>query len=197
LGTSTNFSCSLTTGSIPVNTPSKLISKYGDGFVTSSSHPELAQQYGNVGTSNPYGAPRPGTAAAVLAQPQVTKPPVSGTLNLAAPPEVNPDHEPIKEALLEIVQGLGGMQLSLADKKQLSEGEKGVAVLLKRLSRGDIDSEVSTKVLALVEALRNGDYFAATSMQTSLVSTEWREHKDWLKGIKNLIQLVSKKSLGR
>lgn len=28
----------------------KLVSKYGDGFVTSSSHPELAHQYGNVGT---------------------------------------------------------------------------------------------------------------------------------------------------
>lgn len=30
--------------------PAKLASKYGDGFVTSSSHPELAYQYGNVGT---------------------------------------------------------------------------------------------------------------------------------------------------
>jgi len=30
--------------------PTKLASKYGDGFVTSASHPELAQQYGNVGT---------------------------------------------------------------------------------------------------------------------------------------------------
>lgn len=28
----------------------KLASKYGDGFVTSASHPELASQYGNVGT---------------------------------------------------------------------------------------------------------------------------------------------------
>ena len=31
-------------------TPSRLASKYGDGFVTSASHPELAEQYGNVGT---------------------------------------------------------------------------------------------------------------------------------------------------
>jgi hypothetical protein len=31
-------------------TPSKLASKYGDGFVTSASHPELAEQYGNHGT---------------------------------------------------------------------------------------------------------------------------------------------------
>lgn len=32
------------------NTNSKLVSKYGDGFVSSASHPELAYQYGNVGT---------------------------------------------------------------------------------------------------------------------------------------------------
>ena len=32
------------------NAPRKLASKYGDGFVSSASHPELAAQYGNVGT---------------------------------------------------------------------------------------------------------------------------------------------------
>ena len=32
------------------STPNRLASKYGDGFVTSASHPELASQYGNVGT---------------------------------------------------------------------------------------------------------------------------------------------------
>ena len=31
-------------------TPSRLAKKYGDGFVTSSSHPELGEQYGNIGT---------------------------------------------------------------------------------------------------------------------------------------------------
>jgi hypothetical protein len=29
---------------------SKVANKYGDGFMTSSSHPQLAEQYGNVGT---------------------------------------------------------------------------------------------------------------------------------------------------
>jgi protein transport protein SEC31 len=32
----------------------QLASKYGDGFVSSHSRPELGGQYGNVGTSNPY-----------------------------------------------------------------------------------------------------------------------------------------------
>jgi protein transport protein SEC31 len=179
-------------------TPSKLMSKYGDGFVTSSSHPELAEQYGNVGTSNPYGgAARPGTAAAVLGQPQVSKAPVSGTFDPSAPPEVNADHQHIKDGLMEILEMMQGMQLSPADKKQLTDGEKGVAILLKRLARGDVDAEVAGKVSTLVEAIRGGDYFTATSVQTGLVSSDWREHKDWLKGIKNLMQLIIKKSQGR
>jgi hypothetical protein len=30
-----------------------LANKYGDGFVSSASNPELAAQYGNIGTQNP------------------------------------------------------------------------------------------------------------------------------------------------
>ena len=189
---------------LPVNgasissTPSKIMSKYGDGFVTSSSHPELAEQYGNVGVSNPYGgASRPGTAAAVLGQPQLAKAPVSATFDPKAPPDVPSDHQHIKDCLLEFLEIIQGMQLTPADKKQLSEAEKGVAILLKRLARGDVSEEVSGKVSTLVEAIRAHDYIAATTVQTGLVSTDWREHKDWLKGIKNLIQLIIKKSQGR
>ena len=32
------------------STSQKVASKYGDGFVTSASNPQLAEQYGNVGT---------------------------------------------------------------------------------------------------------------------------------------------------
>jgi protein transport protein SEC31 len=39
-----------TTAAPSAATPSRLASRYGDGFVSSSSHPELAEQYGNVGT---------------------------------------------------------------------------------------------------------------------------------------------------
>jgi protein transport protein SEC31 len=39
-----------TAGNSTPSRTSEMSSKYGDGFVTSSSHPELASQYGNVGT---------------------------------------------------------------------------------------------------------------------------------------------------
>ena len=177
---------------VAASTPSKMVSKYGDGFVTSSSHPELAEQYGNVGTSNPYhGASRPGIAAKVAGQ--VDKAPVSGTFNPDAVPDVSPDHQPVKDNVLELLKGLQDMQLSVSDKKQLSEGEKGVAIFLKRMARGEIGNDVIGKVSNMLDALRNGDYGSAVSIQTALVNDEWRNHKDWLKGIKNLIQLSTKK----
>ncbi len=38
-------------GAAPTDsTALKVASKYGDGFVTSASNPQLAEQYGNVGT---------------------------------------------------------------------------------------------------------------------------------------------------
>mmetsp|Transcript_20539 Transcript_20539/g.30431 ORF Transcript_20539/g.30431 Transcript_20539/m.30431 type:complete len:949 (-) Transcript_20539:2897-5743(-) len=175
----------------PASTPSrqqKLVSKYGDSFVTSSSHPELGAQYGNVGTSNPYGAQRQGIAAV-----SDKKPPVSGTYNPNTIPNLEESEQPIKEGLLEIVSILEGAQLSAGDKKQLSEGQKGIAVLVKRLARGDLDDEITGKVLTLVNALRARDFASAAAIQTGLVNSDWRNHKDWLKGIKNLIQLATKK----
>ena len=75
----------------------------------------------------------------------------------------------------------------------MSEAEKGIAVLLKRLSRGDIDDEVSHKVDHMVTSLRSRDYATAAAIQSGLANSDWKDHKDWLKGIKFLIQLATKK----
>jgi len=157
----------------------------------------LAEQYGNVGTSNPYtDAARPGTAAAVVSQTNA-KAPVSGTFDPNAIPDVSVDHQSTKDALLELIKAIQGMQLSAGDKKQLSDGEKGVAVFLKRIVRDEISAEISSKVLSMVDALRGSDFSKAAAVQTALINSDWRDHKDWLKGIKNLIQLATKKLQGR
>jgi protein transport protein SEC31 len=36
------------------------------------------------------------------------------------------------------------------------------------------------------------NWSSATAAQTSLVSSEWKEHKEWLKGIKALVQLATR-----
>lgn len=102
-------------------------------------------------------------------------------------------YEPIKDGLLQITTSLASCPLTAADKRQLSEAEKGVAILVKRLARGDIDSSVIEKVSNLVSALLNRDYNTTTLIQKQLVNDDWKDHKDWLKGIKFLIQLASKR----
>jgi protein transport protein SEC31 len=101
------------------------MTKYGDGFVTSASHPELASQYGNHGTSNPYhGAERPGTTAAVVGgQTSSKKAPVSGSLNFDEH-LINEDHNQVKDTLLRVAEALIGCQLNPVEKRQLAEAEK-------------------------------------------------------------------------
>mmetsp|Transcript_14365 Transcript_14365/g.17322 ORF Transcript_14365/g.17322 Transcript_14365/m.17322 type:complete len:233 (+) Transcript_14365:233-931(+) len=185
-----------TNGSKPSmsHTPSKLASKYGDGFVTSASHPELAEQYGNVGTSNPYhSVSRPGTAAAVLESSSTGKAPVSANFDPNQPPPQSDENQPISDSLLELLTTLAATQLTPSDKRQLSEGEKAVGILLKKLSRGAIAADVVGQVQNMTSAIRNRDYAAASAIQTALVTHDWKEHKDWLRGVKFLIQLSSKK----
>jgi protein transport protein SEC31 len=167
----------------------QLASKYGDGFVSSASHPELASQYGNVGTSNPYhSTARPGTAQVSSASP--ARAPVSG--NLDTIPDLHPEYQPISDTMLSLIEALKGGQLSAADKRQLSESEKGVAIFAKRLARGEISEDIASKMLSMTNSLSSYDWAAASSMQTALVAQEWRDHKEWLKGIKALVQLATK-----
>ena len=88
---------------------------------------------------------------------------------------------------------VGACPLTAADKRQLGEAEKGVAILIKRLGRGDIDETVTNKVSQLTTALQNRDHYTSAAIQKQLVNEDWQEHKDWLKGIKFLIQLAAKK----
>ncbi|CAJ1954327.1 unnamed protein product [Cylindrotheca closterium] len=169
--------------------PNKLASKYGDGFVTSASHPELASQYGNVGTSNPYGGARAGIASVST----VEKPPVSGTFDPNNIPELSAELQPIKDCLIGVIDALkADPSMGGSDKRLLSESERGVAVLLKRLALGDIQPEICAKVLQMIGFITTYDFGSAQSVLTDLVSSEWRGHKDWLKGVKALLQLARK-----
>ena len=171
----------------------KLSSKYGDGFVTSASHPELAAQYGNVGTSNPYSSTRPGTA---VVNKNIDKPPVSGTFNIQKLTQVadSTEYKPMVDDLLAIVTSLSSLPLQGSEKKQLVEIEKGTAIFSKRLAKSDVDSDVAGKVGLIVEAMKNRDFSTASGIHAALVNSVWKENKDWLKGIKFLIQLTSKRT---
>lgn len=170
----------------------KIVSKYGDGFVTSASHPELGAQYGNVGTSNPYSSSRPGIA---VVNKQIEKAPVSGTFNLQTLSQVadSTEHKETIDDLLSMVTSLSTLTLQGSEKKQVVEIEKGAAIFSKRLGKSDIDNEVVQKVGHIVSSMKNRDYATATSIHAGLVNSVWKENKDWLKGMKFLIQINSKR----
>mmetsp|Transcript_10890 Transcript_10890/g.16284 ORF Transcript_10890/g.16284 Transcript_10890/m.16284 type:complete len:1098 (-) Transcript_10890:198-3491(-) len=179
----------------PAATPGRVkansvASRYGDGFVTSASHPELAQQYGNVGTSNPYtGEARPGTA---VVSPMHKKPaPVSSNLNLDEI-ELTPEKQALTDNLLGFIKALESCQFSMADKRLFTEAQKGVNILVKKMARGMVTDDVCDKVGKLASAIQNRNFHGATSIQTQLVNSEWKLHKDWLRGTKLLIQLATK-----
>ena len=172
----------------------KVANKYGDGFVTSASNPELAEQYGNVGTSNPYtNASRPGTAAAAVGGGK--KAPVSGTFDPNAMPALGQEYQYLQDGLVVIVERLAASASSPMEKKQAAESQKGVAVFVKTLARGGVDGGIAEQVGAMLSALQNRDYGSASSIVTGLVSNEWKDHKDWLKGFKFMCQVCQKKQL--
>eukprot|EP00579_Thalassiosira_antarctica_P000907 CAMPEP_0201876878 /NCGR_PEP_ID=MMETSP0902-20130614/8436_1 /ASSEMBLY_ACC=CAM_ASM_000551 /TAXON_ID=420261 /ORGANISM="Thalassiosira antarctica, Strain CCMP982" /LENGTH=1129 /DNA_ID=CAMNT_0048404213 /DNA_START=68 /DNA_END=3457 /DNA_ORIENTATION=+ len=177
------------------STSQKVASKYGDGFVTSASNPQLAEQYGNVGTSNPYtNANRPGTAAAAVGATS-KKAPVSGTFDPNSMPALSEEYKYLQDGLIGIVGQLAASASGSMEKKQAAESQRAVAVFIKTLARGGVDAEISHKVGSVVSALQNRDYGSASSIVTGLVSNEWKDHKDWLKGMKFLVQMASKKQL--
>ena len=120
---------------------------------------------------------------------------MSGDLDPSKLAELAAEHHPIKDTFLSLIDALKQTQLTSSEKRQLAEAEKGVAILLKRLARGDIPGEIVEKVSSLTGCITSYDFRSAQSIQTGLVNTDWRDHKDWLKGIKALLQLASKKYL--
>ncbi|KAL7579856.1 hypothetical protein ACA910_004868 [Epithemia clementina (nom. ined.)] len=181
--------------STPASKKETLASKYGDGFVSSASDPKLAFQYGNVGTGNPYGgAERPGTAAAATAAiVGKEQPPISATPNLDQLP-LQEDVVSIRDSFFSIIEALkADPSVSPTDKRQLSEAEKAITILIKKLARGAISDELKGSISSMAIYLVNCDFPNASMIQTALVNSDWKNQKDWLKGAKLLIQLASKK----
>lgn len=142
--------------------------------------------------SNPYStSSRPGTAQVGSSVP--TKAPVSANLDPDRIPELSSEYQPIKDCLLSLVEALKQVHLTAVDRRLLAEAEKAVAVLLKRLAREEVSADIGSKVVGMCTYVNSYDFTAAQSVHTTLVNSDWREHKDWLKGTKSLLQLATKK----
>lgn len=123
------------------------------------------------------------------------KAPVSGTWAPDSMPALSEENKEIQNGLMAIVDRLTSSDLSSMEKKQVAESHKAVAVFIKTVARGGVDADVTNKVRIMMYHLQSQDYASASSIVTGLVSNEWKDHKDWLKGLKFLVQMATKKQL--
>ena len=67
-----------------------------------------------------------------------------------------------------------------------------LAALHKQMGDGSISPETVGKLDQLVVFLHAKNSAAANKINTDLTNTVWAQHKDWIKGLKYLIQLHCK-----
>jgi len=65
--------------------------------------------------------------------------------------------------------------------------------LVEKVSTNQVSQEVMLKIGQLVDDLNSRNFVGASATQTDLVNTAWTQHKEWIKGLKILIQLAQKK----
>ena len=102
------------------------------------------------------------------------------------------DLKPIVSTLNQIVASLTNLAMSPPEKKQMGQITQAVSILLAKLNTGQIAGEVGQQALQLAQAVAARDYAAALQIHKAMVAKEWDKHKDWLKGIKNLVVLAKK-----
>ena len=120
---------------------------------------------------------------------------MSGTFDPDAMPALGQEYQYLQAGLVAIVERLAASASSPMEKKQAAESQKGVAVFVKTLARGGVDGGIADQVGSMLSALQNRDYGSASSIVTGLVSNEWKDHKDWLKGFKFMCQVCQRKQL--
>ena len=79
------------------------------------------------------------------------------------------------------------------EKRQLAVVSTGYNNLLEKVNNNEVSLDVMNKIAQLVSELKDRNFTNANAIQSNLANTEWNVHKEWIKGVKILIQLASKK----
>jgi hypothetical protein len=83
--------------------------------------------------------------------------------------------------------------VSPPEKRQMLMVSGAFSHLCQMLETGEVAGDVLQKLSQLVSDLSNRNFSGASAIQTDLANTVWSLHKEWIKGLKVLIQLASKK----
>jgi hypothetical protein len=75
----------------------------------------------------------------------------------------------------------------------LAESQKSKDLMFTKLNIAELSPSVVKSLHDMAQAFGRQDFRAAQTIHTSLVTSDWALHKDWLRGIKSLIQLGLKR----
>ncbi|KAF0687464.1 Aste57867_20801 [Aphanomyces stellatus] len=155
-----------------------------DGFVSSVGNKDLIRKYGNS-TSAILSPTETEKAAGFHNQPAAA--PLGATDNVSA------EDMPIVKGFNELIALLESSQLSPIEAKQLPDIQKGKDLMFTKLNVGELSPSVVKNLHDMVQAFDRQDFRAAGQIHTALTTSDWALHKDWLRGVKTLINLGVKR----
>ena len=109
----------------------------------------------------------------------------------STPQPLTEEPESVK-ALDATVVNLVQIVTSPADKRQLTMVQTSMTALKNKAMAGGVDETILEKLSHLVAQIQSKNAVGANQIQMDLVNTAWGNHKDWIKGLKVLIQLACK-----
>lgn len=100
-------------------------------------------------------------------------------------------NEPIQE--LNVIIEQTTVLCTPSEKRQMTMVNAAYSSLSQMASNNEVSASVMSQINILVNDIRNKNFVGANKIITDLTNTQWAIHKEWIKGIRVLIQLVSKK----
>lgn len=88
----------------------------------------------------------------------------------------------------ETSEALGGSRANPARKREIEDNSKKIGALFTKLNSGDISRNAAEKLVAICQALDNGDYATALQIQVQLTTSDWDECNFWLATLKRMIK---------
>eukprot|EP01035_Chromulina_nebulosa_P017943 gene17943-23567_t len=165
---------------------------------TNSFNPAVNSQFNTftpvANTFSPTPAVQLNSASAVVNQPAVN---TTASVAPVVAPAKKAENVPLPESvhiLGGLISQIGGTIVNPADKRQFTAVNQSYNTLCEKISSNEVSADVLQKISLLVQELTNRSYSSANAIQVDLANTVWSQHKEWLKGIKVLIQLASKKT---
>ncbi|OQR85466.1 hypothetical protein ACHHYP_11810 [Achlya hypogyna] len=131
----------------------------------------------------PKAAP-PAAPVSAPAQPYAT------SVDLSSVPEADLS---VVSAVSDLIGALEMQKLPAMEAKQLGDIKKAADVLFSKLGSGELSDVVLDLVHDMAGGLAARDIKHAQQVHVVLTKDHWTQHKDWLRGLKALIQICVKR----